>query len=201
MTVRPVESIDAYLDQGTGPPVVLVHGSITDHRIWEPHPRNASASCSGRRSDAAVLRHLAVARRREELLDRYPRRGSHGLRPVASTLEPVTLVGWSYGAAVCLLTAVQQPELVQRLVLYEPGIATFVDAPADAQAAASDRLAITAPARAAQTRVTSRTPPGCSWTGSMTGPAPSTTFLATFNRSCSTTVGRFRCSSPGRSRP
>ena len=46
------------------------------------------------------------------------------------------------------MMAVQQSELVQRLVLYEPGITSFVDAPADAQAAAADRLAMTAPARA-----------------------------------------------------
>ena len=63
-------------------------------------------------------------------------------------LEPVTLVGWSYGAAVCLQMAVRRPGLVRRLILYEPGTATFVRTPADARAAAADRLAMTAPARA-----------------------------------------------------
>jgi hypothetical protein len=38
--------------------------------------------------------------------------------------------------------AVQQSELVQRLILCEPAIASFVHAAADAQAAAADRLAM-----------------------------------------------------------
>ena len=42
---------------------------------------------------------------------------------------------------VCLTMAVQQSELDQRLILYEPAIASCVHAPADAQAAAADRLA------------------------------------------------------------
>jgi pimeloyl-ACP methyl ester carboxylesterase len=62
-------------------------------------------------------------------------------------LAPVALVGWSYGAAVCLQMAVDQPELVQRLILYEPAIISFVHAPEQAEAAVADRLDMTARAR------------------------------------------------------
>ena len=34
-TPQPVEG--PYLDHGAGPPIVLVHASSTDHRIWAPH--------------------------------------------------------------------------------------------------------------------------------------------------------------------
>jgi pimeloyl-ACP methyl ester carboxylesterase len=63
-------------------------------------------------------------------------------------LEPVSLVGWSYGAAVCLTMAIQWPELVERLIVYEPAIASLVLAPDDAQVAAADRLEMTGSARA-----------------------------------------------------
>ena len=49
----------------------------------------------------------------------------------ALRLDPVAIVGWSYGAAVGLAMAVQHPSLVERLFLYEPGLATFVTDPAE----------------------------------------------------------------------
>jgi pimeloyl-ACP methyl ester carboxylesterase len=58
----------------------------------------------------------------------------------ALRLDPVAIVGWSYGAAVGLAMAVQHPSLVERLFLYEPGLATFVTDPADAARAVNDRL-------------------------------------------------------------
>ena len=47
---------------------------------------------------------------------------------------PVHLVGWSYGADVVLVLAVQHPELVRSLFLYEPAMATFVSDPTDLKA-------------------------------------------------------------------
>ena len=65
-----------------------------------------------------------------------------------SGLGSATLVGWSYGAAVCLLTATEHPDLVDRLVLYEPAIMSFVHAPEQAEAAEADRTEMTSSARA-----------------------------------------------------
>jgi pimeloyl-ACP methyl ester carboxylesterase len=47
---------------------------------------------------------------------------------------PAHLVGWSYGADVVLVLAVQHPALVRSLFLYEPSVATFVTEPADLKA-------------------------------------------------------------------
>jgi pimeloyl-ACP methyl ester carboxylesterase len=41
-----------------------------------------------------------------------------------------------------------RPDLVGRLIVYEPAAASFVNAPEDANSAAADRLAMTTPARA-----------------------------------------------------
>lgn len=62
-------------------------------------------------------------------------------------LSPVTLIGWSYGAAVCLSAAVNHPQLVNKLVVYEPAITSFVQDPVVAERAAQDRLAMTAAAK------------------------------------------------------
>jgi len=136
-----------YLDQGTGPPVVLVHASVTDHRIWAPHAHRISErfrvlaptqrffGSSGWPDDG---REYSIATHADDLAD--------FIRALA--LEPPSIVGWSYGAAVCLMMAAKRPELVRRLVLYEPAIASFVRAPEDAQAAATDRDQMTSRARA-----------------------------------------------------
>ena len=55
-------------------------------------------------------------------------------------LPPVTLIGWSYGGAVCLAMSCANPDLVGRLFLYEPSLATFVTDPSAAQRATDDRL-------------------------------------------------------------
>jgi pimeloyl-ACP methyl ester carboxylesterase len=51
------------------------------------------------------------------------------LEPVlARAGDPFTLVGHSYGAAVALVAALQQPHRVRRLVLYEPTLFALLDA-------------------------------------------------------------------------
>ena len=52
---------------------------------------------------------------------------------------PVHVVGWSYGGAIAIVLAVQHPEWVKSLFVFEPGLATFVTDPADAQVAGEDR--------------------------------------------------------------
>jgi pimeloyl-ACP methyl ester carboxylesterase len=136
-----------YLEQGDGPPVVLVHASNTDHRIWIPHARRMAhryrvIAPTQRYFGTSVWpddgRGFSIGTHADELADFI-----RGLQ-----VRPVTLVGWSYGAAVCLQMAVEQPALVDALVVYEPAIVSFVHAPEDAEAAAADRLDMTALARA-----------------------------------------------------
>lgn len=106
-------SYDRY---GDGPPLVLVHGSFTDHRTnWE-----AIAPVL----DTRFTVH-AVARRGRGATD-----ASHGhgvedeARDVAAVMEnigePVFVLGHSYGAHVALAATLQAQQRVRRLMVYEP---------------------------------------------------------------------------------
>ena len=59
---------------------------------------------------------------------------------------PAHVVGWSYGGAIAIVLAVHHPEWVKSLFVFEPGLATFVTDPADAQVAGEDRTDMRAPA-------------------------------------------------------
>ena len=130
-----------YVEHGKGEPVVLVHGSNADHRIWDRHREIIS---SHYRVIAMSQRYFGI--------DPWPDNGEkfcisvhandlgafvQGLR-----VGPVTIIGWSYGGAVSLAMATQNRELVKRMFLYEPSLTTFVTVPEDAKAVLEDILAM-----------------------------------------------------------
>jgi esterase len=106
----------AYTEQGSGPTIVLVHGSLMDYRTWAPLLKELSAE---NRVIALSLRHY------------YPEpwdgKGndlslSQHAKDVASFIEalgvgPVHLLGHSRGAGVALLAASMHPERVRSLIL------------------------------------------------------------------------------------
>ena len=135
-----------YFERGTGPVVVLVHASNTDNRIWAEHADRLGERF---RVIAPTQRYFGTTPWSDDGRDFSVATHARDLARFVSALsrERVTLVGWSYGAAVCLAMAVEQPASVQRLILYEPAIVSFVTAPLEAQAAATDRQDMTAEAR------------------------------------------------------
>jgi pimeloyl-ACP methyl ester carboxylesterase len=143
-TPRPAEL--PYLEHGSGPVVVLVHASNTDHRIWAPH---ATASGTRHRVIAPTQRYFGASPWSDDGENFSISTHAADLAAFIAGLqvEPVALVGWSYGAAVCLTMAVDRPELVQRLILYEPAIISFVHEPEAAETAAADRVEMIARAR------------------------------------------------------
>jgi pimeloyl-ACP methyl ester carboxylesterase len=114
--------------QGDGPPLVLVHGSWSDHTTW-----------------AASVDALADAFR----VVRYDRRGhSRSLHPpgprtrrrrvrheddLAALIEavgaPVHLAATSYGALIALGLAARRPDLVLRIAAHEPPAPELATAP------------------------------------------------------------------------
>ena len=126
-----------YLEQGTGATVVFVHGSIADHRTWEAQ----------RRPTASKYRHIALDQRYFGPAPWVDDGKQYSIATHANDLAaflhqleagPVHLVGWSYGAAVVLVLAVQHPDLVRSLFLYEPAMATFISDPTDLKAVTED---------------------------------------------------------------
>jgi len=126
-----------YVEQGSGSAVILVHGALFDHRSWVNHiPLFASRNhviapdlrYFGTQEWADGGEHFSVQVHANDLA-----------ALIRSLGKPAALVGWSYGGAVSLVTAVQNPDLVERLLLYEPGIANVISDPDEEKLALGDR--------------------------------------------------------------
>jgi pimeloyl-ACP methyl ester carboxylesterase len=118
----PTLSIDGseffYKEAGSGPAILLIHGTSINADTW------------GECFDVLAESHRVVA---------YDRRGHSRSRDVGATgdwdrhcadgiavaeqleLGPATVVGWSAGGIVALKLALARPDLVTSLVLVEPG--------------------------------------------------------------------------------
>lgn len=108
-----------YVEAGQGPPVVFVHGSLSDGSYW--HDQQADFAKAGRRAIAYS--------RRYNWPNQNPARPGYSAVVDAQDLAGlihslglgrVHLVGHSYGALTSLILAGQRPELVRTLVLAEP---------------------------------------------------------------------------------
>jgi pimeloyl-ACP methyl ester carboxylesterase len=118
-----------YIEQGTGAPVVFVHGAFADLRFWEPQ----------RQAVATQYRFIAYTYRYHATTP-WPDEGQHysaathaaDLAAFIRQLNagPVHLVALSYGGLLATLVASEHPDLVRSLTLLEPGIrALLVDLP------------------------------------------------------------------------
>lgn len=123
--IRTVRSADGteigWVETGSGPPLVLVHGSTADHTRW-----------------ATVLEPLA-ARFTVHAMDRRGRGLSGDAEPydverefddvvavVEAIGEPVALLGHSYGA-FCALNAATRTASIGKLILYEPPLPVGIE--------------------------------------------------------------------------
>lgn len=115
-----------YVERGSGPPVVLVHGSLADYTYWE---------LSDQLSLLAEHHRVIAYSRRYNFPNRNPRGVDHSpmveARDLAGLVErlgpgPIHLVGHSYGAYTALVYAMEHPERVRSLVLAEPPIVSWL---------------------------------------------------------------------------
>lgn len=119
----------AYIEQGTGAPLVYVHGSVSDVRYLQPEIPAL----------AEHFRTIVYSRRYA-----WPNEalGEDALDPMEQHVDdlagliraldaaPAHVAGISHGGSICLLLAVRHPDLVRTLILEEPGAFTiFVSIP------------------------------------------------------------------------
>ncbi len=121
MQSLPVNGYDmAYLDIGRGPPLVCVHGSLCDFRIWSavlgPLTRK-------HRMIAVSLRHFfpehwdgvgdtySIAQHVEDMIGFIEKLDA----------GPVDLMGHSRGGHISFRVAQRRPDLLRKLILAEPG--------------------------------------------------------------------------------
>jgi len=110
----------AYLEVGRGRPLVCVHGSLCDFRVWSavlgPLTQN-------HRVIAVSLRHF-FPERWDGVSDTYSI-AQHVADVIAFIerlgAEPVDLMGHSRGGHISFRVAQQRPDLLRRLILAEPG--------------------------------------------------------------------------------
>jgi pimeloyl-ACP methyl ester carboxylesterase len=121
----------AYVEAGSGQPVVLIHGSVSDYREW-----------SKQIEALAQHYHVIAFSRRYHWPNAAPTANADASLEVqvedlaaiikALNICPAHLVGHSYGGAVALQLALRHPELVRNLVLVEPAVAgVLTDGPED----------------------------------------------------------------------
>jgi pimeloyl-ACP methyl ester carboxylesterase len=114
-----------YVEQGSGQPVVLVHGSVSDYREWS-------------KQVAALSQYYhVIAYSRRYHWPNFPpgpdadaslEKQVDDLAGIITALGlgPVHIIGHSYGGAVALHLTLRRPDLVQTLVLAEPAVASVL---------------------------------------------------------------------------
>ena len=121
----PLKSIDIgggvrlhYVEQGSGPPLILIHGSLSDYTYWT----DQMAPFAGH------YRVIAYSRRYNYPNHNVARSGysaATDAEDLAQLIEALHLgkvfvVGHSYGALTALFLAARHPELIRAVVLAEP---------------------------------------------------------------------------------
>lgn len=111
----------AYRDAGEGTPIVLVHGSTNDYRIWNAQ---FSAFSAAYRVVAVNLRHFYPERWEGTGTDFSIEQHAPDVAALIKKLNlgKVHLVGHSRGGAVAIEVAKSHPELIRTLVLPDGSI-------------------------------------------------------------------------------
>jgi len=138
------EDVFAYTDTGAGTPIVFLHGALGDLRTWQ---RQCAALSARFRCIAYTQRYFGAAPWRPD----GPPFGTrtHAADLIAFTealgLGPVAVVAWSYAGHAALQAALSRPDLFSQMLVYEPGVPSYVTDPDALTAFGQDAQAMFAP--------------------------------------------------------
>lgn len=122
-TVEAAGASFPYVEMGEGEPVLFIHGALGDHRLWDIVRDDMAAD---HRFIALTMRHFGEG----EWPDDKPfSRDVHEADLIAVLRawgEPMHLVGFSYSGPIVLRAAIEAPELVRSVVIYEPTLESIV---------------------------------------------------------------------------
>ncbi len=116
-----------YIEQGSGEPLIFIHGTIEDYRAWisrmEPYSEDNHVVSYSRRYA------WPNEQKFDSMVDYSVRIHADDLYALIQKLgfKKVHLVGHSYGAYTALTLALDHPEVVQSMVLGEPPAASLVE--------------------------------------------------------------------------
>lgn len=118
----------AYVDEGTGQPVIFVHGGFVDLTVWQ---QQVPAVAQRFRAIAYSRRYAWPNQGIQEGIVEEVLAHAEDLAGLIRTLElgPAHLVGHSYGGAICMVAALMHPDLARTLILMEPGIVPSLGMP------------------------------------------------------------------------
>lgn len=124
----------SYVEQGSGIPVVFVHGAVADLRFWEPQ---REAFAKAHRFVAYTYRYHGTGPWPDDGKPYSAELHAADLAALISGLKagPVHLVGLSYGGFVAAMVAVKQPQLIRSLTLAEPALFGLLNGVPDAKPA------------------------------------------------------------------
>jgi len=122
----PHGSVDvAYLDEGQGEPIVLVHGFASNKEVnWVGPGWVSTLTLAGRRVIALDIRGHGESTRLYSIADYHTDLMADDVRALADHLglERFDVFGYSMGARICAFLAVRHPERVRSLILGGLGV-------------------------------------------------------------------------------
>jgi len=127
----------SYIDQGSGVPLVLVHGSLNDLRTWALQ----MGPFSKRYHTIAISRRYHYPNAfADDGWDYSAINHAEDLATFINELDlaPAHIVGHSYGAYACAILTARHPELIRSSVLCEPPIIPILGATPEGKSIASE---------------------------------------------------------------